>query len=191
MAQELWRDVVGFEGLYLVSNMGNVMSVPRLRIVKRKGSTFSSRSCGYTLTQQIDKYGYLYVSLGGKNRKVHRLVMDAFVGPSSLTVNHKDEDKTNNRLENLEYLSVTDNLKYGTGMKRRKASAQRRAKAVHQIDPNTQQVIKTYPSLVSVEPYGFCSQAVGKVCMGKRLMHKGFLWRYVNASDSGENCADS
>lgn len=191
MAQEVWRDVVGFEGRYIVSNMGNVMSLPRVRVIKRNGSTYQSRACGCTLNQSVDKYGYLYVHIGGKNRKVHRLVMDAFVGPSDLTVNHKDENKANNCLDNLEYLSVADNLRYGTGMNRRMVSAQRRAKAVCQIEPKTMETIKTYPSLVSVEQYGFCSQAVGKVCLGKRPMHKGYIWRYANADDSRENRAGS
>lgn len=191
MAQEVWRDVVGFEGRYIVSNMGNVMSLPRVRVIKRNGSTYQSYACGRTLNQSTDKYGYLYVKIGGKNRKVHRLVMDAFVGPSSLTVNHKDEDKTNNRLDNLEYLSVSDNLKYGTGMARRKASAQRRAKAVLKIDPKSKKVISTYPSIVSVETDGYCSQAVGKVCIGKRPHHRGFIWRYADAVDSRENSSDS
>lgn len=191
MAQEVWRDVVGFEGQYIVSNMGNVMSLPKFKTVFRNGTTYSRYTCGKMLKQQRDKYGYVYVNIGGKNRKVHRLVMSAFVGESDLTVNHKDENKANNCLDNLEYLSVSDNLKYGTGMARRKLSAQQRAKAVQQIDPKSNQVIKTYSSLVAVEADGFCSQAVGKVCLGKRPHHHGYFWRYVDANNSREDCSSS
>ena len=181
MTREVWRDVAGYEGLYQVSNYGNVRSLDRKVLVKQKHREFWQTRHGQTLKPHVDKYGYLYVSIRGHNRKIHRLVMEAFVGKSNLTVNHKDEDKTNNHLDNLEYMTSRDNLLYGTGMDRRRLSARRRCKPVEQIDPKTNVVIKRYAGLVDTDLDGFCSQTVGKVCMGQRPTHKGFLWRYASA----------
>ncbi|MFW6246645.1 MAG: HNH endonuclease [bacterium] len=63
----------------------------------------------------VNKHGYELVSLSKQKRKhyqVHRLVMEAFVGNSNMQVNHKDFNRTNNRIDNLEYMSMKDNIKY-------------------------------------------------------------------------------
>ena len=181
MTHEEWRDVVGFEGLYEVSNLGNVRSKDRHSVMIRYGKSITRFLKGQPLKQQTDKYGYKYVNIGGKNRKVHRLVMEAFVGKSDLTVNHRDEDKSNNKLDNLEYMTSRDNLLYGTGMDRRRIAARRRGRPVEQIDMTTGEVVKRYKVLVDVDKDGFCSQNVGKACMGKILYSGGYYWRYADA----------
>lgn len=100
---EQWRDVTGYEGLYQVSNLGEVKN-----------------SKGQIRKQTLNKNGYLYVNLckGGivRNHPVHRLVAMAFVetGDKLLTVNHKNEIKTDNRACNLEWMTLEENLRYGT-----------------------------------------------------------------------------
>lgn len=100
---EHWKNVEGYDGLYQVSNLG--------RIKTKKG---------LIRKQTLNKNGYLYVNLckNGKikNIPVHRLVAIAFVEhyENGLTVNHKNEKKTDNRADNLEWITLRDNLNYGT-----------------------------------------------------------------------------
>lgn len=111
--QEIWKDVVGFEGYYQVSSLGRVMSLNR----KYSGE--------HLMSPTKDKMGYMIVCLrkqGYKgNKKVHRLVAEAFIpNPDNLPqVNHKDEDKTNNNVENLEWCDCRYNINYGTVIERR------------------------------------------------------------------------
>lgn len=113
---EEWKNVIGYEGLYEVSNTGQVRSLDRYvkysngRIHLHKGKVLSSGK---------DKYGYLAVCLScnGKQKiiKIHRLVAEAFIpNPNNLPqVNHKDEVKTNNRVDNLEWCDHKYNVNYG------------------------------------------------------------------------------
>ena len=114
MREEIWKDIKGYEGKYMVSNLGRFKSLNYRRTGKEK-----------ILEGYPDKDGYLYVQLWkdgkGKNCRINRLVAQAFLeNPQNLPeVNHKDEDKTNNRVENLEWCTTQYNIKYGTGIKRR------------------------------------------------------------------------
>lgn len=110
---EEWRPIEGYEGLYEVSNTGQVRSLDR----------YDERNCfreGRILKLYTRKGGYLFVQLHlngkGKNYLVHRLVAIAFIpNPDNLPeVNHLDEDKTNNRVENLEFCDRKYNINYGT-----------------------------------------------------------------------------
>ena len=106
---EEWRAVPGYEGLYMVSNIGNVKSLIKNKIIK----------------YFINKKGYRLVSLSKngiiKKFSVHRLVAQAFIpNPDNLPqVNHKDEDKTNNNVDNLEWCDAKYNNNYGTANIRR------------------------------------------------------------------------
>lgn len=110
---EEWRPIEVYEGLYEVSSYGRVRSVDRYdsRNQFRKGKVLSPGK---------DKNGYLKVVLhcNGKCKtiNVHRLVAQAFIpNPDNLPmINHKDEDKTNNNVTNLEWCDVKYNLNYGT-----------------------------------------------------------------------------
>lgn len=96
---EIWKDVEGYEGLYQVSSFGRVKSF--------KGSV-ERILCG-----SVNKGGYSILSLYSKDKiKIkyrHKLVADAFFGKSNLQVNHKDGNRLNNNIENLEYVTVRDN----------------------------------------------------------------------------------
>jgi hypothetical protein len=96
---EHWKDIPNYEGLYQVSNLGRVKS---LKFGKER-----------VLKPRCDSSGYVQVVLckGGekKDYRVHRLVMLAFVSESDLQVNHKSGIKTDNRLENLEYCTQSEN----------------------------------------------------------------------------------
>jgi len=116
MSDEKWRWVVGYEGLYMVSDSGRVMSVPRT-----SGLLGSKRSCsGTELKPQDNGKGYKFVPLtrDGETRlrTVHRVVAEAFIpnrhGKSE--VNHIDGDKSNNSLSNLEWVTKEENMAHAS-----------------------------------------------------------------------------
>ena len=115
LPNEEWRDVVGYEGLYQVSNLGRVKSLSR-RIVYKDGREYNYPS--KVLKNQKISTGYIGVMLYGVDEKkqyyVHRLVAETFVpNPNNLSyVNHKDGCKTNNTISNLEWCSHSDNPKH-------------------------------------------------------------------------------
>ena len=106
--QEVWRDVPGYEGYYSISNRGQV----------RRDAPGHHTHKGKILKPVINHDGYQYVELciAGKTKGffVHRLVLSAFVGPrpKGCQTNHKDFDPSNNRLENLEYMTSLENNRY-------------------------------------------------------------------------------
>lgn len=110
--REEYRQIIGYENLYAVSNLGFVKSIKRNK----------------QLNIVIDRYGYPVVHLCKNHKpkyvKIHRLVAQAFIpNPNDLPeVNHKDENKLNNNVENLEWCTNKYNQTYGTVIKRRSNS---------------------------------------------------------------------
>ena len=112
---EIWKDVVGYEGYYLVSNKGNVKSVDR-KVGNRGHTTTLMRGKPKKKTKL--KIGYFVVSLWKNNKSrleyVHRLVATAYLeNPNNYAyINHKDGVKTNNDVENLEWCTQQDNVQH-------------------------------------------------------------------------------
>lgn len=111
--QEEWRQVKGWEGFYEVSSLGRVKSLARNRGNGKGVYRIEER----ILKQIVNKHGYLYVGLSDpkKTMKVHRLVLTAFRGEPPIdkpTCNHIDGIKANNNIENLEWVSHTDNIRH-------------------------------------------------------------------------------
>lgn len=108
----VWKAIPGFDG-YEASSIGEVRSIDRVINGGRWG--IENRK-GRVIKSSLDTYGYPQVSLSvGKrliSKKVHRLVMLAFVGDSELMVNHKDSNRANNRLDNLEYVTAEENVRH-------------------------------------------------------------------------------
>lgn len=118
---EVWLDIKGFEGYYQVSNFGNVKSLDRFEYYQREDSSSISKRFrkGRLLTPKIDRYGYQVVhlrKLGIVNihTTIHRLVAEAFIDNPEIkpTVNHKDCNKINNNVENLEWATHSENTKH-------------------------------------------------------------------------------
>ena len=117
LANELWTDVVGYEGIYLVSSLGRVKGVTRVSTgTSINGNKFPIRTKEKILKLNNDSVGYPQVALANEGIvtywKVHRLVATAFIpNPSGLPqVNHIDGDKANNSIENLEWVTAKDNI---------------------------------------------------------------------------------
>jgi hypothetical protein len=105
-----WKDVPGYEGLYIVSENGDVKSLKRTCGTKGGSTRTVSEKI---LFPNLDAYGYKRAKImrdgKGKIVKVHRLVALCFIGPSDLCVNHRDLNKQNNHYSNLEYTTLKEN----------------------------------------------------------------------------------
>lgn len=114
---EIWKPIKGYEGLYEVSNYGRVKSLPR-------GKQWPYRQTHNNIRVQRIKNGYWTVNLSKKNvvktYLVHRLIAEAFIpNPDNLPfINHKDEVRTNNNIDNLEWCTHQYNCNYGTARER-------------------------------------------------------------------------
>lgn len=176
---EEWRNIKGYENFYQVSSFGRVRSLDR--IVKSKGNSLQERK-GRILRPNQDRYGYLKVVLQKNSHKktkmVHRLVANAFIpNPNHYSqVNHKDENKTNNKAENLEWCTAKYNSNYGTRTKR---TASKRSKPILQMTPEGQ-LIEYWPSAQVAGQYGFNNSDVTAVCRGRLRIYKGCRWVYAN-----------
>ena len=133
------------------------------------------------LKQKIDKYGYACVSLSkdGKSlsRTVHRLVAKAFIpNPENKpTVNHKDENKLNNCVNNLEWIRHIDNINFGTRTERAGYSL---SKPILQYSKSGE-FIREWPGAHEVERmFGIANSHINDCCRGKRKSAGGFIWRY-------------
>ena len=163
---ETWKDVVGYEGLYEVSNKGNVYSVERMDALGREQG-------GLVLKPKYNNRGYLMVSLykNGKlkNRTVHRIVAEAFIpNPKGfLEINHKDENKSNNEIFNLEWCTREHNVKYGT-------SIERISKKVRAVNIGTGEVV-TFNSTQEAGRKGYSASGVSRACRGTYKTDTGKL----------------
>lgn len=166
----IWQHVKGFEEYYLVSDVGQIWSIRRQRVLKPK----------------IDRYGYEVVALSVNGcsyyRTVHRLVAQAFVpNPHNLpTVNHINEVKTDNRAVNLEWLSVADNDNYGT--RNEKMANTKCRLPVEQVfsDGST---IKYKGVKDAFRKTGINRGCIAQCCKNLRKTAGGYRWRYSNERD--------
>lgn len=178
MDKEVWKDVKGYEGYYQVSNLGKVRSLDRV-------DTLGYHRKGKVLTDNSDKDGYHQVGLfqGGKGKacKVHRLVAQAFLeNPDNLPqVNHKDEDKTNNVVSNLEWCTAAYNMNYGTRNERaRKAITRTQGKPVYVIPSSGHHYY--FDSLAKAAVLlGLSEGAVSSCLNGKLKHHHGFTFEWA------------
>ena len=117
---EIWKNIQGYEGIYMISNLGRVKSLSRFREI----GYGRKQPIKEIILKQYIRDGYYTVTLNknskGKPFRVHRLIAQEFVpNPQGLEcVNHKDENRLNNRIENLEWCTRVYNLNYGSARKR-------------------------------------------------------------------------
>lgn len=160
--KEIWKDIKGYEGKYLISNTGKVKSLNYNNTKKSK------------LLKQNNINGYntvcLWENSKSKRCRVNRLVAEAFISnPSNLPeVNHKDENKMNNNVDNLEWCDSKYNCNYGNRNKKL-------SKPIQCIETGI-----IYPSILQAgKQTGINHYHIGDVARGKRHTAGGYHWRYI------------
>lgn len=185
---EVWKDIQGFEGIYQVSNLGRVRNVLFFNGGRDKKDPRCKKEVRI-LTPKKKKDGYLEVHLSSGKKDfypvVHRLVAAAFIpNPNNLPqVNHKDENKSNNCVDNLEWCTGKYNLEYGTGRSR---SHNGHKKAILQLDKETGEVLKIWESATDAAiAKGDINykKAISACARGERGSAYGYKWSYVNGGD--------
>ena len=183
MMEEIWKDIEGYEGLYQVSNLGRVRSLGRDLMRKSRYGTMAPYHINGRVLKPLHSQGdYCYVHLFDKdgtstNQKVHRLVALAFVpNPNNLNeVNHIDEDKENNRADNLEWCKHVDNCNHGT---RNGRSAVKRGIQVEQLTLDGHHVAFYQSACDASRQTGIARKGINDCCRRHLKTAGGYLWKY-------------
>lgn len=178
---EEWRAVVGYEGLYEVSNLGRVRSLP-------KYNSHKTKIMHPTVNKKQGRESVM-LCLNPQSRKrisVHRLVAMAFVEnprPDKYTeINHKDENPLNNRADNLEWCDRWYNMHYNNLHDR---ISRPRSKPLVGISPEGKKI--SFKSLGDADRHGFCSRVISPIINGKVKrkhgnFYKGYFWEVEHAN---------
>ena len=167
MEEEIWKKIDLCDGLYYVSSLGRIKN-----------------SKNIILKQQPKDDGYLYIKLpiNSKRKKIsmHRIVAITFLENKNNypQVNHMDEVKTNNNVNNLEWCTGKYNSNYGTAQKRR---AIKRSVAIIQMDINYN-FIKEWQCVSDAERAGYRTGCISNCCVGRTFTHAGYRWKYKDDS---------
>lgn len=172
--KEEWRPVVGYEGLYEVSNLGNVDSL-----------NFHREGRRHRIKVRVNFFGYAYVMLNKDKQQrpyfLHRIIAMAFVpNPNNYPIiNHKDENPLNNNIENLEWVTYKYNTNYGTCIKRR---SEKKKKPVIQMTLDGE-FIARYNSVKEAAANINCRpSSITCACRGRLKKCQGFLWKFEKES---------
>ena len=167
---EQWKEVNGYEGLYEVSDQGNVRNT-RIGKILKPGKN--------------KKTGYLYVNLCKNNKRknfyIHRLVAQAFIpNPDNKpTVNHINEDKTDNSVENLEWATMSEQQRHGTRGER--VAKTRKEKGCCCKKVYCYELDQTFDSIKEADRLtGVSYHCIGKCCQGKLKTAGKMHWKYVD-----------
>lgn len=178
--KEEWRAVQGYSGLYEVSDLGRIRSLPR-EIKTYNGGKWTRPGKIIKPITNKDGYQQVHICKDGKQttRKVHQLVALAFLeNPDGfLEVNHKNENKADNRAANLEWCSREYNINYGTARKRTGIA---NGRPVIQYSLNGEKIQEFYSSYEAQRRLGVIEQSINLCCLGRRQQAGGFRWKYVD-----------
>lgn len=200
MEGEVWKDVVGGEGLYQVSNMG--------RIKRLAGHGYGKRHIDRIMKQQVNKRPYhpphLRMILNGvmKNTTVHRIVAKAFIpNPQNLPqIDHIDTDFYNNKVENLRWCSSFDNSNNPLTRMHIRQAVEQVKKRPDYIEkqrynmPHSKQVEQYDLSGVYIASFRTLSEAsrntgctisnISRCCHGQQIQTKGYIWKFKNINQN-------
>lgn len=171
LPNEVWLDIPGYYGKYKASNLGRIKSVSSNMIMK-----------------QYTNKGYLMISLrnnGCKKHLVHRIIAECFIPKVSgkTFINHINEDKKDNRVENLEWCTPSENNNHGSRNNRISQTQLNRSDCSvrvlqYSIDGT---LIKEWPSLCELSRNGYDRVAISRVCRGVKHYNTsgGYIWRFA------------
>lgn len=179
--KEEWKDVIGYQNFYMISNTGKVFSKRQNKIMKPQPN-----SRGYLRIYLTDGHGKKYFF-------IHRIVAMHFVfNPDcekNNVVNHLDSDFRNNNSDNLEWTTMKGNSQHALKAGRTKRTKQwldrlhesmsRSYRAVEAIDPLTGKVIERFDAIQHVKNKGYIPACVCHCCKGVLQTHRGLKWRYA------------
>lgn len=171
--KEHWKDIEGFNGNYQISDLGNVRS----RLCKN-GKGFCDS--WHLIKLMPDKDGYRFVTLRNNSKtvycRVHRLVAKSFIpNPSNYKiVNHKDECKSNNKVENLEWCSSRYNQTYGLANYRRTLKS---CKKIGGFKGDSLEL--SFQSISEAGRNGYHRYSIYLCLYGKQKVHKGLTWKFI------------
>lgn len=182
MFKEIWKDINGYDGYYQVSNVGRIKRLQRDTLVRHPTKPYYRHLQELILSPNSDKDGYLTITLSAngmeKNVRIHRLVGVAFLENHNGydQINHKDGNKRNNNVSNLEWCDCKYNQLHAwkTGLKK--------TLKIAQISSCGNNIINIFNSLNDIKKMykGVDLSTIVKVCKGKRNTHYGFKWIYAN-----------
>jgi hypothetical protein len=183
----IWKEIKNFDG-YLISDTGEVKST-------KYWGQFKRRNSDGLLVKRTDKSGYQYVNLYKKGHmysvKIHRLVAQAFI-PNPLgyrQVNHKDEDKSNNNISNLEWCNAAYNLTYNNLSKKVHEKQKRKIGAYNEngeLQMEFDSATSAALSIVEFKKSLSFRSAVSNICMAAKkelkILRYGYYWRWLEES---------
>lgn len=170
-----WKEIRDYEGLYEINSNGKIRSVPR------------NGTKGGILKYCVNKDGYYTVSLcKNKKRKtysVHRLVALHFLpnNDDTMQVNHINENKLDNRVCNLEWVTTKENINHGTRTKRQVETRNKKlyTQKVVCIDKKTMQIVREFDNIPQAsEQMGICRECIKRCLDGKRKSTRNHIWKY-------------
>jgi hypothetical protein len=182
LQEEIWKDVIGFEGRYMVSSFGNVKSIPKPKSRGNMGGSFP-----IIILKPMTNHGYQVLHLSRlmpdktyliKTMKIHRLVAEAFIqNPENKPqVNHIDANKQNNNVDNLEWVTHKENSHHARDL------GIYRQKAVIQMDMHNN-VIAQFPSIIEASRVTGATRLSIRKCIHGEYRHaKGFAWAWLSSA---------
>ncbi len=179
--EEVWKNICGYEGLYQVSNLGNVKSL-----------NYAHRGYAKNLVPKKNNSGRLWVELVKDGVKkpmlIHRLVANEFIdNPNNYPqINHKDENPTNNCVDNLEWCTGLYNIRYSLALHPERSRSRKMRKTrkiigneIRQIDLSGNEVCTWKDIREIVNTTGMSQWSITQCCDGKRKTAYGFRWQYA------------
>lgn len=171
---EIWKDIKNYEGIYQISNLGNVRRIKFINNIVEKGKILILK------TNNFNKYSQITLCKNGKVKMfyIHRLVAEAFIpNPENKPqVNHIDENKKNNRADNLEWCTIKYNNLYGTRLEKVSKS---KCKPIIQFDLKGNIISKYESTKQASKITGIDSSSITKVCRKKMKTAGNYIWSYI------------
>lgn len=191
---EIWKDAIGFDGVYQVSSLGRVRSCDR--VIYYKNSKLSGAKSkiehGKIMSQCISNSGYYILRLRKDGERkcfyTHRLIAQAFIpNPENKSqVNHIDGNRLNNCVDNLEWVTMSENVlhAYRTGLNYGlRGDLSPHKVEVLQFEKDGTFVMRWSCMAEAARAIGGCKEGIYDVCKGRlgKKTYKGYVWKYADA----------